>query len=404
MIKNRTIFTGDNLPILRGMADESVDLIYLDPPFNSNRNYEAPIGSAAAGASFKDAWTFEDTDAAWWGEIAEEHPEIYTVIDTVGKVGGKGAQAYSIYMAVRLLEMYRVLKDTGSIYLHCDPTMSHSLKLVMDGIFGRTNFRNEIVWSYRTGGASKRQFSKKHDVLFFYSKSESYVFNLQREKNYTRSRARQPGMINYGAGSSEFFQDEEGVYNLTHMRDVWDIPYINSQAKERTGYPTQKPLALLRRVVKASSNKGDVLLDPFCGCATACVAAEDEGREWIGIDVSELAFSIVQERLHKSREEGGIGSLFARDVSNRKDIPKDKNVVRSKNIKHVLYGEQEGKCNGCLVHFAFRNLEVDHIVPLSEGGSEDDGNKQLLCGACNRKKGARDMKYLIAHLREEGLR
>ena len=145
MIKTSTIFTGDNLPILRGMDSESVDLIYLDPPFNSNRRYAAPIGSEAAGAVFKDVWTLADTDDAWWGELAEAHPALYKVIDGASAVGGKADKAYCIYMAIRLLEMHRVLKSTGSIYLHCDPTMSHSLKLVMDAVFGQKHYQNEIA-------------------------------------------------------------------------------------------------------------------------------------------------------------------------------------------------------------------------------------------------------------------
>ena len=155
--KNRTMWTGDNLPILRGMNSESVDLIYLDPPFNSNRDYSAPIGSEAAGAAFKDTWTLDDVDVAWHGEIAEQNPAVYSVIQASGETHGNSMKSYLIMMAVRLLEMRRILKPTGSIYLHCDPTASHYLKLLMDAVFGkRSNFRNEIVW--------KRYFSSVHDA------------------------------------------------------------------------------------------------------------------------------------------------------------------------------------------------------------------------------------------------
>ena len=149
---NRTIWTGDNLLIMRGMNSESVELIYLDPPFNSNRTYEAPIGSEAAGASFKDAWTLDDVDVHEHGELADRNPAAYSVIEAARQAHGKSMQSYLIFMAVRLMEMHRLLKPTGSIYLHCDPTASHYLKLLMDAIFGRKQFRNEAVWGYRTQG------------------------------------------------------------------------------------------------------------------------------------------------------------------------------------------------------------------------------------------------------------
>ncbi len=166
---NRTVWTGDNLDIMRGMNDECVDLIYLDPPFNSNRNYQAPIGSEAAGAAFKDTWTLSDVDEAWDGEIADREPALYAIIDAAGVAHGKGMKAYLIMMGVRLLEMRRILKPTGSIYLHCDPTASHYLKMLMDAVIGVGRFRNEIVWSYKKWTNSARCFQRNHDTLLFYS-------------------------------------------------------------------------------------------------------------------------------------------------------------------------------------------------------------------------------------------
>ncbi|MYG38045.1 MAG: site-specific DNA-methyltransferase, partial [Synechococcus sp. SB0676_bin_10] len=218
-----TIWTGDNLDIMRGMNSACVDLIYLDPPFNSNRTYEAPIGSKAAGASFKDAWTLDDVDVCEHGELADRNPAAYAVIDAARQAHGKGMQSYLVFMAVRLLEMQRILKPAGSIYLHCDPTASHYLKLLMDGIFGKDRFRNEIIWSYRTGGVSKNYFARKHDVLFYYSGGS--MFNMQTEKAYTKSKNRKPGLVNYGAGQAMFYEDDNGIYNLVSMRDVWEIPY-----------------------------------------------------------------------------------------------------------------------------------------------------------------------------------
>ena len=378
------------MPIMRGMESESVDLIYLDPPFNSNRTYSAPIGSKAAGAAFKDTWTLDDTDDAWWGEIADEHPSLYKVIDAAGEVGGKGDKAYLIYMAMRLLEMRRILKPTGSVYLHCDQTMSHALKMTMDAVFCKEGgkFLNEVVWCYKSGGVSKKWFSKKHDIIFAYTKSKEYIFNPQKEKSYMAE----------GSGDNPkqtYFTDENGKYTLVNSKDWWQIGILATSAKERTGYPTQKPLALLERIIKASSNEGDMIFDPFCGCATALIAAQDFNRKWIGIDISPKAVELVGRRL---KDELG----FFSDFIHRDDIPKrKKDVKRTKNIKHILYGEQEGKCGGCNLWFPFRNMTLDHIIPRKKGGTDDDSNFQLLCGSCNSTKGDREQSYLIARLKEQ---
>ena len=183
-IKPKTIFTGDNLPILRGINSNCINLIYLDPPFNSKANYAAPIGSPAEGAEFSDIWTLNDLDIAWLDLIESKYPKLNRVIHAALT---KSDKSYLIYMAVRLLEMHRILKNTGSIYLHCDPTMSHWLKIVMDCIFGKDNFRNEIIWGYRTGGNSKKQFARKHDVILFYSNGKKHIFFPQKEKSYCSS-------------------------------------------------------------------------------------------------------------------------------------------------------------------------------------------------------------------------
>ena len=297
-VKNRTVFEGDNLVVLKGMNTGSVDLIYLDPPFNSNRDYSAPIGSKAAGKHFKNTWTLSDVDLAWHGEIANQNQAVYDIIKSARTAHGKGMMSYLIMMAVRLLEMHRVLKDTGSVYLHVDQTASHYLKMLMDAIFGAKNFRNEIVWCYAGGGQSKRNFPQKHDTILRYSKGSSWTFNADavrvpydsdyKATVFTAPGTRAPGKT-YGPNP-----------NGKLVEDWWtgiSRPY----GKDRTGYSTQKPLKLLERIIKSSSNPGDVVLDPFCGCATACVAAERLGRQWIGIDVSDKAVVLLRQRLQDDK-------------------------------------------------------------------------------------------------------
>lgn len=393
-IKNRTIFTGDNLDILRGMNSNCVDLIYLDPPFNSNRNYEAPIGSEAAGAAFKDTWTLSDVDVAWHGEIAENEPALYSIIDATGLSHGKGMKSYLIMMAMRLIELKRILKDTGSIYLHCDPTASHYLKMLMDTIFGESNFRNEIIWGYKSGGASKSSFAKKHDVILFYAKNmNNHIFNTQMyERVVDKSKGYDPRI--------EFKKNKKGEsYRLNIMRDIWDdIGIISPNSKiERTGYPTQKPLKLLERIIKASSNEGDVVLDPFCGCATTCIASERLKRQWIGIDLSPLASKLIIQRAEKELGMFSIGMIERNDIPIRSDIGK---LPPYKSHKRTLFGEQEGKCNLCKYTFPFANFTIDHIVPKSKGGQDNKENLQLLCNACNSIKGTGTNEEALAKIKK----
>ncbi len=394
-LKNRSIFCRDNLEVLRGIDSESVDLIYLDPPFNKKKTFHAPIGSTAAGASFKDIWEMADTKDEWHGQLAEAHPQLYQFLDGVSALGDKSNKYYLIYLAVRLAEMKRILKATGSLYLHCDPTMSHFLKLLLDTIFGADNFRNEIVWGYRTGGVSKHYFPRKHDILLCYGKIPKGTCHHPPQERI---------FLDKPFFSSK--QDEKGrFYADVYLRDVWDDsevkPLINL-SKERVGYPTQKPVALLERIIKASSNAGDVVLDPFCGCATTCVAAEGLGRQWVGIDISERAFAL--QRLKTTVERAG--EPWPQKVYYREDIPERTDTVKSPlkkaEIKHVLYGQQEGKCKGCNTLFAYRHFHVDHIVPKAKGGADGKENLQLLCGSCNMIKGDKDMAYLGVGLKEIG--
>lgn len=400
------------------MNSECVDLIYLDPPFNSNRNYSAPIVSKAAGAAFKDTWTLDDVDLAWLGQIAEQDERLYSLIHAAGLTHGPGMKSYLVMMAVRLLEMHRVLKPTGSVYLHCDPTANHYLKMLMDSIFGKSNFRNEVLWVYNRFSRRGSGFPSMHDMILFYGKTKDLVFNKQEvaprnskryEKGYhTVVDSGEKKLLVYDAKKSreKIKQAEKDGVKIAYttaknpvMGNVWsDISIINPQAKERLGYPTQKPLALLERIIKASSNEGDLVLDPFCGCATACIAAEQWQRKWIGIDLSPLAFKLVNQRFEKELDLFNPKIIHRTDAPQRTDIGK---IIKysDKNNKQRLYGEQDGLCNGCRIHFPYRNLIVDHIEAQSKGGTDHISNLQLLCAACNSTKGDGTQEELLATLK-----
>lgn len=264
MIPTNKLFHGDCLEILRGFDSESIDLCYIDPPFFSQRDYKTSNGKLA----FRDTW--QDRDQ------------------------------YLNFMKHRIIEIHRVLKETGSFYLHCDPTMSHYLKILLDIIFGEKNFRNEIVWHYRTGNIAKKQFQRKHDIILFYCKSDNNKFNLLEKKEYYNQI--------YGQDFKPSFKgrkhgkDKYGEFRFSFIDDVWNnISAVFTLSKEKLGYPTQKPEALLKRIIKASSNEGDVIADFFCGCGTTLSVADRLNRRWIGVDTSEIAIKYCEERLKIKR-------------------------------------------------------------------------------------------------------
>ena len=353
---NRTLWTGDNLHILRGMNSETVDLIYLDPPFNSNQDYAAPVGSQAAGAAFKDTWTLSDLDVAWMGLIADEHPSIARILDSAGVSHGKGMQSYLTMMSVRLLEMRRVLKPTGSIYLPLRRLCRRLSEMLMDAVFGSAAFANMITWQRHSSKAlSIRKYARNSDRILFYRMSKESTWNQQYvefTEKYLESFRYEDEFGKYNtqpltggrAGGQDAYGEFHGVFpssgrawapprrekfppeaqvlipdsyeqlgqiekcevldsvGLIHwsskgvpryksylsMREgahVGDIivDIYRVIGSENVGYPTQKPLALLERIIRASSNEGDVVLDPFCGCATACVGGR-EARPPVGRD------------------------------------------------------------------------------------------------------------------------
>ena len=296
--KNK-LYYGDNLYVLREyIPDESVNLIYLDPPFNSNRNYNVLFAeengqdSEAQIKAFDDTWHWDKSAVESYNEIVKNTPhKVSKMIQALREfIGENQMMSYLVMMTIRLVELHRVLKPTGSIYLHCDPTASHYLKIILDTIFEHKNFQNEIVWCYKTGGATKIRFGRKHDIIFFYSKSQKWYFNPIKEKSYM--------MHHYGFKKSDFKIDELGQYSMVIAKDWWEIPAVGSATSERLGYPTQKPLDLLKKIIIAASKEGDIVLDPFCGCGTAVAAAQKLNRKWIGIDITHLAISLQKYRLN----------------------------------------------------------------------------------------------------------
>jgi DNA modification methylase len=254
-MNTNTIYCGNNLEILKQFPDNSVDLIYADPPFFSGRNYEVIWKDNAEIRQFEDRFK---GDIEWYIE----------------------------WMTLRLQQCHRVLKSTGSMYLHCDWHANAHLRIAMDKVFGVNHFQNECVWSYDYGGRSKNIWPRKHDTILFYTKSDNWTFNFD-----TLERVPYKGKIH------EYRGDTESKVGGKTPTDVWEIPIINTMAKERLGYPTQKPEALLKRIIEASSNKDDIVLDPFCGCGTAIAVANLLQRKWIGIDVSPTACRVMQKRL-----------------------------------------------------------------------------------------------------------
>lgn len=321
----RELHVGDNLEVMRGMEAESIDLVYLDPPFNSNRNYKivfrgpAEFKPDAYLPAFEDVWIWDDVSEDILEEALTENRG-QAIADTLAGllkvVGRDRLMAYLANMTLRIIAIHRLLKSTGSVYLHCDPTASHYLKVIMDAVFGREHFRNEIVWCYRGGGVPRRNFARKHDVILRYTKSDIYTFNPQYSEYSDASKA-----LVESRGGTSIDGRERDLERGAHMSDWWsDINSLQTWSPERTGYPTQKPLRLLERIIRSSSNEGDVVMDPFCGCGTTMVAAERLGRSWVGIDVEPMALSVLRERFRQGKLDGdfeivGLPSMIIGDFA-----------------------------------------------------------------------------------------
>lgn len=484
---NRTLWIHDNLPVLRGINSECVDLIYLDPPFNSDRLYNAPLGSKAAGAQFDDTWTMDGVKSEW-AELQEHaDPALFHTVIGAGLTAGDSMQAYVSFMALRLTEMHRILKPTGSIYLHCDPLASHYLKQLLDCIFGPRVFMNEIARKRTsTKSLGTKRYARDSDRIFYYNKSDQFCWVQQYEPHdpeYVRKNYRHDDKDGLGVyrisdlsggkagGPSAYlefrgtpppsgrawapprrdkFPDKpaqrlpdnyeeldtiekcEALHNAgliywsknrvpsyksylsmkdgnpatDIMTDAWQLT-----KKERTGWPTQKPLKLLERLISASTQPGDLVLDPFAGCATACVAAEKLERQWAGIDIDEVAIGITQKRLqeesdteiHRVDLAGMREGLPTLHIPPRPPKRTDHDAPRrSPNIRQIRWAEMgtgdRRPCPGCDREKYYDDFGIDHIHPTKKDGPDIDANLQLLCGSCNSIKGAR---LTMAELRQK---
>ena len=486
MALNRTLFLEDNLPVLRGLDSESIDLIATDPPFNKGVGAFTGTTKAGQDVEFKDVWNWnDDVQTKWLDEIKEEHGNLYTVIQAANAAAGDDMGAFICWLAVRMLEAHRVLKDTGSIYLHIDHTAHAYVKTMMDAIFGRKQFINEIVWKRATSKKIQaRRFGSAHDTILLYSKSDNFVWNTVRldydpayiakayrhddgdgrgpytVDNMTQSgqRSGESGMDWRGVSMRERGKhwitptgkglgdwivknvipnfreikgtlarldalDEHGMIHWPKKKGgvpglkrylaavsgpaqtdvVDDIPPLSGGSKERTGYPTQKPLPLYKRMIQASSNPDDIVLDPFAGCATTCVAAEQLGRRWIGIDIREEAEAVVFDRLEREVNKNMAWNDIVRvfmDAPERTDDgepaapelflepskPKERRISVPE-AREALAKRDGLRCRGCgYVPPYLDFMHVDHKKPKKLKGKESLSNFALLCEPCNRKK------------------
>ena len=391
--------------MLRGIDSKSIDLIATDPPFNKGVGAFSGTTKAGQDVEFKDVWNWDDdVQTKWLDEIKEEHGNLYTVIQAANAAGGGDRGAFICWLGVRVLEMHRVLKDTGSIYLHIDHTAHAYVKTMMDAVFGRRQFRNEIVWAYTGPGSPRmRQFNRKHDTILWYAKGKEWTFNKDDvrlpyvESTVARGKY-ESNSPNVGSG----FRD---VNRGKVPEDWWkDIPSGGQiSRKELVGYPTQKPLKLYARMIQASSNPDDMVLDPFAGCATTCVAAEQLGRRWIGIDIREEAEAVTFDRLERevstSMAWNDIVRVF-RDAPERTDDgapaapelflepskPKERRISVPE-AREALAKRDGLRCRGCgYVPPYLDFMHVDHKKPRKLKGKESLSNFALLCEPCNRKK------------------
>ena len=458
------LYYGDNLEVLRNhIPSESVDLIYLDPPFNSNATYNVLFKSPKTGddsssqiQAFDDTWHWGEDDAQAIDEIMKSgHSDIANLIQALRKfLGENDMMAYLVMMAIRLMELHRVLKPTGSLYLHCDPTASHYLKLILDAVFGHRFFINEIIWERTNAHNNKaNRFHRVHDTLLFYAKSEQNKWNQQysayTEAQLSRYKLDDDGRLYTGqdltitdlSGKGDksswrgaippsnrcwaysfenrerFFENgkillrQDGIPRLDGLKvyldekpgkplgDIWtDVLRIGNTSTERLGYPTQKPSALLERIVQASSNEGDIVLDSFCGCGTAVHAAQKLGRNWIGIDITHLAISLIEKRMKDAFPEANFEVIGSpKDLESAQDLAiRDKYQFQWWAVSlvgaHPYQDKKKGSDSGIdgLLYFTDDEDGEYKKIVVSVKGGENVGVSMIrdLAGTMEREKAA----------------
>ncbi len=406
----KTLYYGDNLEILRNkIPDNSIDLCYIDPPFNSKQSYFQiynNIGGSkdkAQAQAFVDTWTWDDRAIEGFTEITTNLNGRFTgqaieLIKGLELVLGTGdLLAYLIHMTLRVTEIFRVLKPTGSFYLHCDPTASHYLKLVLDAVFVSQggDFLNEIIWHYQTGGASKKHFARKHDVIFFYTKSNKYKFYPDRIRTPRTEKSLKRAQNPIGARISA--TDTTKLPN-----DVFLIQALNPMANERMGYPTQKPEELLERIINASSNPGDVVLDAYCGCGTTVAVANRLDRQWIGIDITYHSIGLILKRLADANGGQLPADIIvdgipqdvesARALANRDDdrVRKEfeKWAVMTYTNNRGVINEKKGADKGIdgIVYFASGHNKTERMVIQVKSGGANRGTIATLKGDMQRER------------------
>ena len=425
----------DNLNVLRGMNSETVDLIATDPPFNTQRNRAGTAGFYVDNWKWGDTgilpdqWAWNEVHPVWLEQIKDDNPALHAVVEAARVCHGDDIAAFLCFLSVRLLECYRVLKPQGSIYLHCDHAANGYIRMAMDAIFGRKNFRREIVWDIQVLSGFKTQadnWIRGHDTIFYYSKGRHPIFNKQSQPHRKEYLDR---FNKFDASGRAYFDGrgkprylDEVVAKGKAVGDVWsDIMSFqqNPTSTERTGSPDQKPLALYERIILASSNKGDLVLDPFAGCATTIIAARKHGRRWVGIDRrSDARYHVVCRMAGiKAKDADEIrqrpdladwldGQLAKYDAHYSADAPvrtdggehaapalepvftANERSVLSHAQMHGILTERFGlQCWGCdFTPPITRYLHLDHISPKTDGGSDHLDNRALLCQVCNLDK------------------